>query len=161
MIILGGEIDGLPGEPVDWARGLPSALGAVGRRPRHRRLAYRVRREASLAHPAGRLRDRDCTGLEAAQRHTANWSEPGSGAAGKLPDGAHEPALAVRSRLLGKPEDDFRDAPPRRRLGNLLTLGWLGPLFFTAVGGIMRFWHVGAPHQLIFDETYYVSNCSR
>ena len=42
-------------------------------------------------------------------------------------------ALAVRSRLLGKPEDDFRDAPPRRRLGNLLTLGWLGPLFFTAV----------------------------
>ena len=65
-------------------------------------------------------------------------------------------ALAVRSRLLGKPEDDFRDAPPRRRLGNLLTLGWLGPLFFTAVGGIMRFWHVGAPHQLIFDETYYV-----
>ena len=65
-------------------------------------------------------------------------------------------ALAVRSRLLGKPEDDFRDAPPRDSSADLLTLGWLGPLFFTAVGGIMRFWHVGAPHQLIFDETYYV-----
>ena len=56
----------------------------------------------------------------------------------------------VRQRLLGRPEDDFR---PHGRMG---WLGWLGPLFFTIVGGILRFWHVGAPHKLIFDETYYV-----
>ncbi len=24
------------------------------------------------------------------------------------------------------------------------------------VGGLLRFWHVGSPHQLVFDETYYV-----
>lgn len=56
----------------------------------------------------------------------------------------------ARARLLGKPEDDFRLS----RRGTWL--GWVGPLFFAAVGGILRFWHVGAPHQLIFDETYYV-----
>ncbi len=34
--------------------------------------------------------------------------------------------------------------------------GWLGPLFFAVVGGGMRFWALGRPHQLVFDETYYV-----
>jgi dolichyl-phosphate-mannose--protein O-mannosyl transferase len=64
-------------------------------------------------------------------------------------------AEQVRARLLGRPEDEFRSARLTSRAG-WRTLGLLGPLFFTIVGGIMRFWHVGAPHQLIFDETYYV-----
>jgi len=34
--------------------------------------------------------------------------------------------------------------------------GWLGPLIITAVGGFFRFWQLGRPHQLVFDETYYV-----
>jgi dolichyl-phosphate-mannose-protein mannosyltransferase len=34
--------------------------------------------------------------------------------------------------------------------------GWLGPLVIAAVGGFLRFWHLGRPHQLVFDETYYV-----
>ena len=59
-------------------------------------------------------------------------------------------ARAARARLLGAPEDDFRSA------GRVHWLGWGGPLFFMLVGGFMRFWHVGAPHKLIFDETYYV-----
>lgn len=62
-------------------------------------------------------------------------------------------ARAVRARLLGDPADDFRFT---RAAGRVAWLGWAGPLFFTVVGGFMRFWHVGAPHQLIFDETYYV-----
>ncbi|HET7303465.1 MAG TPA: phospholipid carrier-dependent glycosyltransferase [Segeticoccus sp.] len=33
---------------------------------------------------------------------------------------------------------------------------WLGPLIAMAVGGFLRFWHLGRPHQLVFDETYYV-----
>ena len=52
VIILGGEIDGLPGEPVDWGAWAPEllwvpwgiALGVAA-------LAYRVRREASLPPP--------------------------------------------------------------------------------------------------------------
>jgi dolichyl-phosphate-mannose--protein O-mannosyl transferase len=38
--------------------------------------------------------------------------------------------------------------------------GWLGPLIVTAVGGALRFWHLGRPHQLVFDETYYVKQGS-
>jgi dolichyl-phosphate-mannose--protein O-mannosyl transferase len=49
----------------------------------------------------------------------------------------------LRSRLLGfQPTDAL--------------WGWLGPLFFAVVGGLMRFWSLGRPHQLVFDETYYV-----
>ncbi|WP_353510217.1 hypothetical protein [Intrasporangium sp.] len=52
MIILGGEIDALPGEPVDWAAWAPEvlwvpwgiALGVAA-------LAYRVRREATTSLP--------------------------------------------------------------------------------------------------------------
>ena len=38
--------------------------------------------------------------------------------------------------------------------------GWLGPLIITAVGGFFRFWQLGRPHQLVFDETYYVKQGS-
>ena len=49
----------------------------------------------------------------------------------------------LRARLLGfQPTDTL--------------WGWLGPLFFAAVGGLMRFWALDRPHQLVFDETYYV-----
>jgi dolichyl-phosphate-mannose-protein mannosyltransferase len=34
--------------------------------------------------------------------------------------------------------------------------GWLGPVVIAALGGFLRFWHLGKPHQLVFDETYYV-----
>jgi dolichyl-phosphate-mannose--protein O-mannosyl transferase len=49
----------------------------------------------------------------------------------------------LRWRLLGEP------------IGHRL-LGWLGPLVAMAVGGILRFWDLANPHQLVFDETYYV-----
>jgi dolichyl-phosphate-mannose-protein mannosyltransferase len=34
--------------------------------------------------------------------------------------------------------------------------GWLGPLVVALVGGFLRFWQLDRPHQLVFDETYYV-----
>ena len=37
-------------------------------------------------------------------------------------------------------------------------LGWAGPLAAAAVGGLMRFWDLDRPHQLVFDETYYVKD---
>lgn len=54
-----------------------------------------------------------------------------------------DPAAQLRSRLLGyRPTD--------------VLWGWLGPLIVAAVGGFLRFWQLGRPHQLVFDETYYV-----
>ena len=35
---------------------------------------------------------------------------------------------------------------------------WLGPLLVTVFGGVLRFWHLGRPHAVVFDETYYVKD---
>ncbi len=49
----------------------------------------------------------------------------------------------LRARLLGfRPSD--------------VLWGWLGPLVLAVVGGLLRFHELGRPHQLVFDETYYV-----
>ena len=60
-----------------------------------------------------------------------------------------EPTLPLkyqlRRRLLGRPRT------AREKLW-----AWLGPALVAVIGGILRFWDLGRPHQLIFDETYYV-----
>ncbi len=49
----------------------------------------------------------------------------------------------LRSRLLGyRPTD--------------VMWGWVAPLIVAAVGGFLRFWQLGRPSKLVFDETYYV-----
>lgn len=36
--------------------------------------------------------------------------------------------------------------------------GWLAPLLVTLLAGILRLWNLGNPHELVFDETYYVKD---
>ncbi|MGL5858134.1 MAG: dolichyl-phosphate-mannose--protein mannosyltransferase [Angustibacter sp.] len=38
--------------------------------------------------------------------------------------------------------------------------GWWGPVAIAVVGGFFRFWQLGRPRQLVFDETYYVKQGS-
>ncbi|MFG2399417.1 dolichyl-phosphate-mannose--protein mannosyltransferase [Streptomyces lydicus] len=33
--------------------------------------------------------------------------------------------------------------------------GWAGPLLVTLFAGVLRFWDLGSPRKVIFDETYY------
>ena len=54
-------------------------------------------------------------------------------------------AAALRDRLLGP-------QPSRREV----RWAWWGPLLAMAVGGVLRFWRLGEPARLVFDETYYV-----
>lgn len=35
-------------------------------------------------------------------------------------------------------------------------LAWAGPIAAAMIGGFLRFWQLDRPHQLVFDETYYV-----
>ncbi|MGH4029796.1 dolichyl-phosphate-mannose--protein mannosyltransferase [Actinomycetota bacterium Odt1-20B] len=35
---------------------------------------------------------------------------------------------------------------------------WLAPLLITLVAGAIRFWNLGSPHAVIFDETYYAKD---
>lgn len=71
-------------------------------------------------------------------------------ATGRLPASRAQASAsrdALRARLLGPGSD-------RRRSDALW--GWLGPLLAMALGGFLRFWHLGRPDYLVFDETYYV-----
>ncbi|MFE1308786.1 dolichyl-phosphate-mannose--protein mannosyltransferase [Streptomyces sp. NPDC058755] len=36
--------------------------------------------------------------------------------------------------------------------------GWIGPLLVTLMAGLMRFWNLGSPRAVIFDETYYAKD---
>ncbi len=36
--------------------------------------------------------------------------------------------------------------------------GWGGPLLVALFAGVLRFWHLGSPHAVIFDETYYAKD---
>ncbi|MEU6217325.1 phospholipid carrier-dependent glycosyltransferase [Streptomyces sp. NPDC047022] len=37
-------------------------------------------------------------------------------------------------------------------------LAWVGPLLVTLMAGLMRFWNLGKPNAVIFDETYYAKD---
>ncbi|MEU1017583.1 phospholipid carrier-dependent glycosyltransferase [Streptomyces sp. NPDC005898] len=89
------------------------------------------------------------------------------------------PSWQRRLRRFGhvaRPADDVgaRLVPPYTRPGPRLwtTLGlsaaaadrvvrraaWLGPLLVTLVAGVSRFWDLGNPKAVIFDETYYAKD---
>uniref|UniRef100_A0AAU3HYB4 Polyprenol-phosphate-mannose--protein mannosyltransferase n=1 Tax=Streptomyces sp. NBC_01393 TaxID=2903851 RepID=A0AAU3HYB4_9ACTN len=36
--------------------------------------------------------------------------------------------------------------------------GWVGPLLVTLLAGLLRFWNLGSPKAVIFDETYYAKD---
>ncbi|MEU5363409.1 phospholipid carrier-dependent glycosyltransferase [Streptomyces sp. NPDC005925] len=60
-----------------------------------------------------------------------------------------EPSPRLRAALgLRKP----RTARPAR------WSAWLGPLLVTLLAGVLRFWNLGSPKAVIFDETYYAKD---
>lgn len=38
------------------------------------------------------------------------------------------------------------------------SMGWAGPLLVALFSGLLRFWHLGSPNAVIFDETYYAKD---
>ncbi|HET9381931.1 MAG TPA: phospholipid carrier-dependent glycosyltransferase [Streptomyces sp.] len=46
--------------------------------------------------------------------------------------------------------------PPATRL--VRWSAWLGPLLVTLLAGVLRFWNLGSPKAVIFDETYYAKD---
>nr|WP_237740767.1 phospholipid carrier-dependent glycosyltransferase [Arthrobacter crystallopoietes] len=73
---------------------------------------------------------------------------------------AHAPER--RARWVESPARAFSEAVlTRRLLGSPFQpglWGWLIPLFTAAIGGILRFYRLGEPDSLVFDETYYVKD---
>ena len=64
------------------------------------------------------------------------------------------------------PEAGTTDTPPPRGLRERLVppmpsdglWGWGGPLLVTLLAGVLRFWDLGKPHAVMFDETYYAKD---
>ncbi|MFI6207072.1 dolichyl-phosphate-mannose--protein mannosyltransferase [Streptomyces sp. NPDC051041] len=90
-----------------------------------------------------------------------------------------QPSWQQRLRRFGysaDPAGDVRDrlvppyAEPGPRLWKALGLppvlagrltrlaGWGGPLLVTLLAGVLRFWNLGSPKAVIFDETYYAKD---
>ncbi|GHF64330.1 phospholipid carrier-dependent glycosyltransferase [Streptomyces mashuensis] len=38
------------------------------------------------------------------------------------------------------------------------SMSWAGPLLVALFAGLLRFWHLGSPNAVIFDETYYAKD---
>ncbi|WP_327692229.1 MULTISPECIES: phospholipid carrier-dependent glycosyltransferase [unclassified Streptomyces] len=43
-----------------------------------------------------------------------------------------------------------------RRIAN--SMGWVGPILVAVLAGTLRFWRLGQPRTLVFDETYYAKD---
>ncbi|MEV7278034.1 phospholipid carrier-dependent glycosyltransferase [Streptomyces sp. NPDC093111] len=83
---------------------------------------------------------------------------------GYRPDTTGALSVGLRDRLVPP------YARPSERLWSLLTIGpaaadrivraaaWGGPLLVALVAGVLRFWNLGKPHAVIFDETYYAKD---
>ncbi len=73
-----------------------------------------------------------------------------------------EPPVATSSQASGHRGDpDRKDRLTQRLVGAMpspreVRWAWWGPLIAMAIGGALRFFRLGHPHQLVFDETYYV-----
>ncbi|WP_371661914.1 dolichyl-phosphate-mannose--protein mannosyltransferase [Streptomyces sp. NBC_00280] len=95
------------------------------------------------------------------------------------PSPEQRPGWQQRLRRYGytaKPRSDVRDrlvppyTEPNPRLWATLGLpptlsdritrwsGWGGPLLVTLLAGVLRFWDLGSPKRVMFDETYYAKD---
>ncbi|HEY0217560.1 MAG TPA: phospholipid carrier-dependent glycosyltransferase [Cellulomonas sp.] len=70
------------------------------------------------------------------------------------PDRDDDPTLSTHDRLLLALLGARSLALGATRRARLT--GWLWPLAVTALAGVLRFWDLGRPRELVFDETYYV-----
>ncbi|WP_372492071.1 dolichyl-phosphate-mannose--protein mannosyltransferase [Kineosporia corallincola] len=60
---------------------------------------------------------------------------------------------AVATRAAGR---EVQPPSPIERRPRMTWREWLAVLAVTGFGGFIRFWHLGRPSTLVFDETYYV-----
>ncbi|MFH8615171.1 dolichyl-phosphate-mannose--protein mannosyltransferase [Streptomyces sp. NPDC017979] len=77
---------------------------------------------------------------------------------------APRPVIGLRERLVppyAKPSERIWSVfglPPERVEPLLRAAAWLGPLLVALVAGALRFWNLGEPDAVIFDETYYAKD---
>ncbi|MFD8215967.1 dolichyl-phosphate-mannose--protein mannosyltransferase [Streptomyces sp. NPDC059697] len=74
------------------------------------------------------------------------------------------PRTDIRERLVPPfPEPptllcEFTRLEPTRAYRVAKAMDWLGPVLVAVLAGAIRFWHLGRPRSLVFDETYYAKD---
>ncbi|MGW0774661.1 dolichyl-phosphate-mannose--protein mannosyltransferase [Streptomyces sp. NPDC002835] len=74
------------------------------------------------------------------------------------------PVIGLRDRLVPPYTRPSRQVwqvfgiPPQAAGPLLRVAAWGGPLLVALVAGVLRFWNLGRPHAVIFDETYYAKD---
>ncbi|MGV9454441.1 dolichyl-phosphate-mannose--protein mannosyltransferase [Streptomyces sp. NPDC003635] len=74
------------------------------------------------------------------------------------------PGTGVRERLVPpfpKPPArlwEFTRVAPERAYRLTKVMEWLGPVLVAVLAGAIRFWHLGRPRAVMFDETYYAKD---
>jgi dolichyl-phosphate-mannose--protein O-mannosyl transferase len=74
------------------------------------------------------------------------------------------PVIGLRDRLVPPYTRPSRQVwqvfgiPPQAAGPLLRAAAWGGPLLVALVAGVLRFWNLGRPHAVIFDETYYAKD---
>ncbi|GAA3099456.1 dolichyl-phosphate-mannose--protein mannosyltransferase [Streptomyces rectiviolaceus] len=81
--------------------------------------------------------------------YVARTTEPGAGVRARLVPAYTEPSPRLWATI-GMPKQ-YADQLVRWS-------GWIGPLLITLVAGLTRFWNLGSPKAVIFDETYYAKD---
>ncbi len=77
---------------------------------------------------------------------------------------AGRPGVGTRERLVPPfPKPDLRigamfGLSPHAASSLARWSAWAGPLLVALVAGALRFWQLGSPHAVIFDETYYAKD---
>jgi len=97
-----------------------------------------------------------------------------AGPDGTAPDGTAtaDDEVTRTAVAVAEPEPEVDPGPRRPDVHELLgpatlaldatrrsrVIGWVTALAVTVLGGVLRFWDLGEPHELVFDETYYVKD---
>ncbi|MFD4687994.1 dolichyl-phosphate-mannose--protein mannosyltransferase, partial [Streptomyces sp. NPDC058461] len=74
------------------------------------------------------------------------------------------PSIDVRNRLVPLYSEPIKGScavlgvPPALVERTVRWAGWGGPLLVTLIAGLLRFYHLGSPNSLVFDETYYAKD---
>ncbi|MFF3565648.1 dolichyl-phosphate-mannose--protein mannosyltransferase [Streptomyces sp. NPDC002574] len=110
---------------------------------------------------------------------TATQADPAEDAENASPEPAEQDSWQRRLRRFGhvdRPRTSLRERlvppypEPGTRAWSALGLGpvlasrlarwsaWGGPLLVALLAGLMRFWNLGSPRAVIFDETYYAKD---
>src|SRR5580692_3019758 len=151
-------------------RGDQPRRGVLRRADRHRGKRKRPARAAFLSpiratfwgsiRAAWRVIGRDVTiGADAAVSFTGSFHfVPHANALPRLPWQAMtayetEPVAAERASRAAALRDQL--APP---IPGSPVWGWVGPLLVTVFGAFLRFYRLGVPKAVVFDETYYVGD---